>query len=288
MGDNAQMNWEDFRYFLTLADAGSFSGAARTLGVDHSTVARRVAALETAFGVRLIDRLPKAVMLTQEGHALARRGQGALDAMFAVERAAAGAVAGVSVPLCISAPPSLARHVIAPSLNRFCEMHPDIEVILQGQTQSADLNRRQADIAIRLSRPRKSSVITRKLADMPLGFYGARDYTKAEPDWDLISWDESSADIPQYRWLEDRLDGRRVVLRSNDMDVQASAARSGLGVALLPCYLGDADPDLKKLQERKSFPAREIWMLVHADLRHAPRVRSGMDFLIKTIGRLGS
>jgi DNA-binding transcriptional LysR family regulator len=282
------MNWEDFRYFLTLADAGSFSGAARQLGVDHSTVARRVAALEMAFGVRLIDRLPKAVMLTQEGHVLAKRGQGALDAMFAVERAAAGAVAGVSVPLCISAPPALARYVIAPNLSHFREMHPDIEVILQGQTQSADLNRRQADIAIRLSRPRKSSVITRKLADMPLGFYGARDYHKAEPDWDLISWDETSADIPQYRWLEDRLEGRRVVLRSNDMDVQASAARSGLGIALLPCYLGDADPRLLKFQGREDFPAREIWMLVHADLRHASRVRSGMDFLIKTIGRLAS
>ncbi|MDP2698214.1 LysR family transcriptional regulator [Thalassospira sp.] len=280
------MNWEDFRYFLALADEGSFSGAARKLGVDHSTVARRVAALETAFGVRLIDRLPKAVMLTVEGQVLAERGQGALDAMFAVERAAAGAVAGVSVPLCISAPPALARHTIGPQLKQLREMHPDVDVILQGQIQSADLNRRQADIAIRLSRPRKSSVITRKLANMSFGFYGAKAYPNAETDWDLISWDEGSAYIPQYFWLEERLRGRRVVLRSNDMDVQVAAARSGLGIALLPCYIGDADPLLMKFDARENFPAREIWMLVHADLRHAPRVRKGMDFLIKTIGRL--
>ncbi|WP_114088928.1 LysR family transcriptional regulator [Thalassospira profundimaris] len=286
MGDIAQMNWEDFRYFLTLAETGSFSGAARRLGVDHSTVARRVAALEADTGLRLIDRLPKAVMLTEEGQLLAGRGQGALDAMFAVERAAAGAMTGVSVPLCISAPPSLARHVIAPGLHGFRQQHPEVEVILQGQTQSADLNRRQADIAIRLSRPRKSSVITRKLADMPMAFYGAADYQKAEVDWDLISWDDSSADIPQYRWLEDRRAGRPVVVRSNDMDVQAACARAGVGVALLPCYLGDADPQLRKLKGQEDFPAREIWMLVHADLRHAPRVRSGMDFLITTLRHL--
>ncbi|PKR48967.1 LysR family transcriptional regulator [Thalassospira marina] len=288
MGENAQMNWEDFRYFLTLAETGSFSGAARKLGVDHSTVARRVTALEADTGLRLIDRLPKAVMLTQEGQLLAGRGQGALEAMFAVERAAAGSMTGVSVPLCISAPPSLARHVIAPRLLAFRQQHPDIEVILQGQTQSADLNRRQADIAIRLSRPRKSSVITRKLADMPMAFYGAVDYRKAEADWDLISWDESSADIPQYRWLEDRLAGRSVVLRSNDMDVQAAGARAGVGVTLLPCFLGDADPQLRKLKGREDFPTREIWMLVHADLRHAPRVRNGMDFLISTIRSLAA
>lgn len=286
MGDIAQMNWEDFRYFLTLAETGSFSGAARRLGVDHSTVARRVAALEADTGLRLIDRLPKAVMLTEEGQLLAGRGQGALEAMFAVERAAAGAMTGVSVPLCISAPPSLARHVIAPGLQGFRQQHPEIEVILQGQTQSADLNRRQADIAIRLSRPRKSSVVTRKLADMPMAFYGAADYQKAEVDWDLISWDDSSADIPQYRWLEDRRAGRPVVVRSNDMDVQAACARAGVGVALLPCYLGDADPQLRKLKGQEDFPAREIWMLVHADLRHAPRVRSGMDFLITTLRHL--
>ncbi len=282
------MNWEDFRYFLTLAETGSFSGAARRLGVDHSTVARRVAALEAALGLRLIDRLPKAVMLTEEGQLLAGRGQGALEAMFAVERAAAGSMTGFSVPLCISAPPSLARHVIAPGLHGFHQQHPDIEVILHGQTQSADLNRRQADIAIRLSRPQKSSVITRKLADMPLAFYGAVDYCKSEADWDLISWDESSADIPQYRWLEDRRAGRSVVLRSNDMDVQAASARAGLGVALLPCYLGDADPHLQKLPGQEDCPTREIWMLVHADLRHAPRVRNGMDFLIRTIGHLAT
>jgi DNA-binding transcriptional LysR family regulator len=86
MGKNAQMNWEDYRYFLALADTGSFSAAARELGVDHSTVARRVNALETTFGVRLIDRLPKSVMLTVDGKLVAEQGRQAVLAMQAVER----------------------------------------------------------------------------------------------------------------------------------------------------------------------------------------------------------
>lgn len=126
----------------------------------------------------------------------------------------------------------------------------------------------------------------RKLTDMPFGFYSAPDYDKPEHVWDFISWDETTASIPQHRWIEERLHGRKVVLRSNDTSIQAAAAGSGLGVAILPHFVGDADPRLARLYPHESFPPREVWMLVHEDLRHAPRIRTVMDFLIKTVAVL--
>ncbi len=286
MGKNAEMNWEDYRYFLALADTGSFSAAARERGVDHSTVARRVNALETTFGVRLIDRLPKSVMLTVDGKLVAEQGRQAVLAMQAVERVAAGSADHVSGTVCVSAPPALASHIIGPKVRELREQHPEIDLVLQGETRSTDLNRRQADIALRLSRPEKSAVTVRKLTDMPFGFYSAPDYDKPEHVWDFINWDETTASIPQHRWIEERLHGRKVVLRSNDTSIQAAAAGSGLGVAILPHFVGDADPRLARLYPHESFPPREVWMLVHEDLRDAPRIRTVMDFLIKTVAVL--
>lgn len=278
------MDWENLRHFLALAEGGSLSAAARRLKVDHTTVARRVAALEEALNLRLVDRLPRAVMLTPEGERIAQLGQTANEAMFAILRAAEGSETALAGTVCVSAPPVFSSVVLAPRLIALKDRHPGIRVTLLGDTSAADLGHRQADIAIRLSRPENVGLIVRKVGEMPFAFYAAKDYDKPESQWDFIGYDEASADIPQYRWLEARRNGRRVVLRTNDSASQASAARSGLGVALLPAFLGDNDPVLRPMPSTESFPVRDIWILVHDDLRRAPRVRAMMDFLIEIIG----
>lgn len=122
------------------------------------------------------------------------------------------------------------------------------------------------------------------MGEMPFAFYAAPGYDKPESQWDLIGYDEASREIPQYRWLEERRNGRRLVLRTNDSASQASAARAGLGGALLPTLFADGDPSLARMPSSEAFPPRDIWMLVHDDLRRAPRVRAVMDFLIGAIG----
>lgn len=273
------MNWEDLRHFRALAQQGSFSAAARALGVDHTTVARRVSALEAVLGLRLVDRLPRSVVLTTVGAEIAELTHGAEDAAFAVLRAAEGARTGPAGPVRVSAPPALAACVIAPRLALLRDRQPEIVVTLCGQIGPADLDRREADIALRLSRPKQAGLIARKLGDLAFGFYGAPDTSPDEALWTLIAGDSAHASLPQFRWLEARLAGRPVAFRSDDSLIQAGAARAGLGVALLPNAIAANDRGLVRLRARETPPLREIWMLVHDDLRRAPAVRLVMDFL---------
>lgn len=282
------MDWEDYRTFLAVARGGSFSAAARILSLDHTTIGRRIAALETALDLRLVDRLPRAVRLTAEGEKLAALGSNVEEAFFSVMRAASGAVSDLSGPVCISAPPSFVASVLAPTMPELSQRHPGLVVTLLGQTAAADLGQREADVALRLSRPEQAGLVARKLANLGFAFYAAGDYAHPETKWDFIGYDSDSAAIPQQRWLEARLAGRAIVLRTNDVASQASVAASGLGVALLPHFIGDRLSGLRRMASGDIPPSRELWMVVHADLRRAPRIRAVMDFLVDVLGKLSA
>lgn len=273
------MKWDDYRCFLTLARAGSFSAAARMLHVDHTTVARRIDALEKDLGVKLVERLAREVTLTDTGRKLAAMGDPVEEAMADIARTAAGAKTDLAGVVHISAPPSLAAMVLAPKLTELRCQYPDIDIVLSGEKGFANLNRREADIALRLSRPQSPGLVARKLRAIPFFFYASHTYERQEEEWDFIAYDETYDTLPQQAWLLERLGSRRVILRSSDAGAQAQAAASGLGVAVLPDYLGDSDPRLMRLHSPLAPPCRELWMLVHDDIRRVPCVRAVMDFL---------
>jgi DNA-binding transcriptional LysR family regulator len=278
------MDWEDLRHFLALAEEGSLSAAARRLGVDHTTVARRVAALEATLGVRLLDRLPRSVAVTEAGRRVATLGRSMGVAAEAVIRAADAEDGALVGPVTVSAPPILASTVVAGRLAALRARHPGILVTLLGDMGRADLDRRRADVALRLTRPDRGDLVARRVASMPFGFFGALETAETEADWDLIAHEESTAHFPQARWLESRLAGRSVVFRSNDLATHVAAAVAGLGVALMPLYLGTVTPGLRRLASREDPPVREVWMVVHDDLRRVPRIRLVMDFLAEALG----
>lgn len=277
------MNWEDLRHFLALAETGSLSEAARVLGVDHTTVARRVAALETALSLRLIDRLPRAVMLTAEGQAIARLGKPMQEASLALQRAASGVADTLAGPVRVSAPPAFATLVLAPHIATLKARHPGIIVDLGSDQRTADLDHREADIAVRLSRPTADGLIARKVGEIPFALYAARGYDKPPAEWTFITHDGFPTVLPQQRWLDQIIGDRPVAFRTNDVITMAIAARAGLGVAVLPYFVGEDDPGLIRLPSPEPPPVRDIWLVVHDDLRRAPRVRAVMEFLIETI-----
>lgn len=279
------MNWEDLRHFLALAKTGSFSEAGRQLNVDHTTVARRVAELEAALGLRLIDRLPRAVMLTVDGSRIAELGRRIEEDAFALVRAAGGADPEISGQVRVSAPPVFASVVLAPRLTLLRQRHPGIVVDLVGDQRMANLDHREAEIALRLSRPVGNALIARKVGEMRFALYAAVGYAegRAEADWEFVAHDDRPDELPQQRWLNSVIGGRPVVFRANDALSLATAARTGLGVALLPLFLGDGDPRLAKLPSPEPPPCRDIWMAVHDDLRRAPRIRMVMDFLAEIV-----
>lgn len=280
------IDWEDIRHFMAVAEAGTLSGAARTLKVDHATVSRRLAALEAALDVRLVDRLPRACRLTTIGEAVRERGAAMMAEADGIARLAKAAHAPLVGRVALSAPPVLVAPLLARHLARFHEDFPDIRLSLAAQGEQISLSRREADIAVRLVRPKETGSVTRKIGAMPFGLYAYRSYVhlSAPERWQFIAFDQTYAEMPQQQWLLGIAADRSVVCELNYIGEHLIAARAGVGVAGLPLFLGEADPDLMRLDRDGPAFSRDIWIVVHRDLRNAEPIRAVMDFVARVVG----
>lgn len=274
-------DWEDLRHFAALARDKSLSAAARRLGVDHATVARRVAALEESLRLKLVDRRPRAYVLTADGERIAALAARMEDEAYAVERAAGASQAGLAGEVTISAPPGIANTLIAPRLGALLHRHPGLTVRLIGEKRAASLSRREADVAVRLSRPAENSLVARKVGSMPFGLYASPEYLaqRAPAQYAFIAYDESMNDAPQQLWIMAIAGARPIIARINDLDGHRAAARGGVGVAALPEHMGERDTQLRRIEVKGKPATREVWLAVHRDMRRAPPVRAALDFL---------
>jgi len=278
-------DWESLRVFLAIGHAGSLAGAARALKVDHATVSRRLGALEAELQVRLVDRLPRACQLTPLGlqvFALASEMEASAFAVQRVVRAEQSPAAGRVV---LSAPPVLASNFLAATLRRFQQQYPQVQLSIVSQVHSVSLGRREADIAVRLYRPTEPDSVTRKVGSMPFGLYASVNYEHLHTpaQWQFITYGPELADMPHQQWMMAVAQGRPVACEVTDLTTQHAAARTGVGVAGLPRFMGDADPLLQRLPFEGEGFAREIWLVLHADLRHSPLLRAVMAFLVDVI-----
>jgi DNA-binding transcriptional LysR family regulator len=282
-------DWEDLRHFTVFAQEKSLSAAARQLKVDHATVARRVAALEGALRLKLVERRPRAYFLTSDGERIAELGKRMELESFAVQRTASAGQSSVAGDVAVSAPPTMAARLIAPRLGELRERYPDLLIQLYGDTRNVSLVRREADIAIRLSRPVDAELVVRKLATVTFSLYASRTYLASHGDdaRAYIAYDASMDDTPQQTWLRAQANPVHIVLRSNDLAVQAAAVAAGVGIAVLPDFMGGQDERLVRLPHTGAALEREVWIAVHNDLRHAPRIQAVMAFLAGCFERPG-
>ncbi|WP_047237128.1 LysR family transcriptional regulator [Chromobacterium subtsugae] len=272
------MQWDDVRYFLALAREGSLSAGARALGVEHSTISRRVGQLEAALGLRLFDRLPRGWQLTQEGESLLPQAL-ALETGIAGMLRSASAKNALAGQVRLTAPPQLLNHVLLPLLTTFRQRYPDIDLTLLGERRRARLEQGEADLALRLDEPDTPELIARPLALVSYALYGTARWRQTEAsEWLFIGFDDSQAGLSLKRWLGEHAGARRVALRGNDLDTHFQAARQGLGVALLPRFLARAAPELAELDSPPP-PDKQLYLLMHPDVRRAPRVRALADFI---------
>ena len=273
-------NWDDLRIFDAVADTGSLTAAARRLGVDHATVGRRLASLEAALGVRLVDRLPRGTPLTDAGAEFAELARGMRDTAERLQRRARDASTSLSGIVTISAPPVLASHFIAGRLGSLRDRHPGLVLSLSGDVGLVSLEQRQADIAVRLARPNHLSHVARAIGSVRLGLYAAPRMAALPPtDWTFIGYDAALAHVPHHHWFERYVGARPLVMRSSDVNSQIAAVRSGLGVAMLPHFMADEYPDLVRVDPDAIPPVRMIWLVTHADIRKAPAVRAVVEHL---------
>jgi len=281
-------DWQDLRHFAALAREGSLSAAARRLKVDHATVARRIAGLEAALGLKLVDRRARSYALTAEGRRIAEIAQRMETAAFALDRAARGARTEIAGPVTVTAPPTVAATLIAPRLAELYGAHPGIRVKLIGEKRSASLSRREADIAVGLNRPTEKDLVARRIGRLVFALFASPAYldAKGPEEYGFIAYDDPMDQAPQQLWLQDFARRRPIVLRASDLEVQREAAKAGIGIAALPRFFGDADPGLRRLASGGKGLSREIWLAVHKDLRRAPLVRATLDFLAGCFDKL--
>jgi len=271
-------DWDHLRFFLALCEAGSLSGAARVAGVEHTTVARRIDALEASLQVCLFDRFPRGWSLTAAGKALLPHARRIEDEMHAMLRTAGG-TAELSGKVRVSAPPALAAYLLAPRLKDALRRLPGIEIDLRGETRQTDLTRREADIALRFNRPSAPGLAVRQVGSVAYGLYASAAYLaeRTAQQWEFLGYDQLLQDAPQQQWLEQIRAGRRYCLRSNDLGALYQATAAGCGVAVLPHYVVDGSGALVLVDSLPCPVKRKLWMVMHEDVRRAAPVRAVAD-----------
>jgi DNA-binding transcriptional LysR family regulator len=279
------VDWRDLHFLAALARLGSLSAAARELGVDHATVGRRVAALERDLSLRLVDRLPRRSPLTAEGAEIAALAGEMERSAQAIERRARGLAVSPSASVRVSAPPAVAARLIAPRVAEFLRAHPSVSLALIGASHNAALDRGEADVAVRLSRPTENDLLIRRIGVMRFALYATPQLAAAPPErWVFIGYDAALDHVPQQVWLRSILAGRPLAFQASDLFGQAEAARAGLGVVVLPRFMGDGDRALTRLPAGSAPPDRDIWLVTYPDLKRSPAIRAVMDFLAEAIG----
>ncbi|HET8596185.1 MAG TPA: LysR family transcriptional regulator [Castellaniella sp.] len=274
-------DWEDMRHFLAVRRAGTLSGAARVLGVDHATVSRRLAALERELQVALVERLPRACRLTPAGQQVVEEAARMEAAAFAIERGARASQVPLQGKLVLGAPPVLAAHFLAARMPDFQARYPGVRLSVVAEARQVSLTRREADVTLRLVRPTESSYVIRRVGRMPFALYASRDFLAAHDPgrWAFIAYDERYADMPLQRWIRDAAGRHPVSCELSDIHSHLVAACAGAGIAGLPCFLGDADPQLARVARKVPPFAFDIWLVTHRDLARSPAVRALMEYL---------
>lgn len=274
------MNWDDLRLFLAVARSGSISSGARQLDLQHSTVSRRMRKLEKELRVRLFDKVPSGYTLTSEGKALKARAADIERAFLAVDDTLAGKDQHPSGPLRVTAIDNMASTILMPMFARFSQSYPDICLHLMVSNTDVSLSQREADIAIRLTNTPPDTLIGKRVATVSSAIYGSRNYLRRlhekgnEAEWIGVdccqfhrSWTRQECNKATHRFSVD------------DTLLTQAALREGLGIAILPCFMGDTDPALARYSEPRPEWDLGLWVLNHPDLKRTARVLAFRDFI---------
>jgi DNA-binding transcriptional LysR family regulator len=282
------IDWDDVRFFLAAARGGSVRAAAGRLGVNHSTVLRRIAQLEERLGTQLFEKLPSGYRLTGAGEEVLELAEQMEASSHQLETRIVGRDQSVRGLLRVTLPPFLATHLLMPDLAEFARMHPDIEMEILSTGEVMNLTNREADVAVRIVSDRKTLPLNLhglKGPEFLAGIYmsldrlatwraGARDPIRpiviggqGGPDW------ADKGEVP----------ATGVPFRAPDAEVQIAAVRQGIGMTRLPCFVGDADPLLARVPGIDLKAQATLWLLTQGETRKTKRVRLFIEFLSRRL-----
>jgi DNA-binding transcriptional LysR family regulator len=270
-----ELRWDDLRTFLAIARGGSLNAAADSLGVNHSTIWRRLAALEEALSAVVFDR--PSYELTPLGEVLLARAERVEDEVHGLLREVAGHHTAPVGTVRVATTGDLVD-LLVPHLGLFTQRHPGIEVELLLGARLVDLERREADVALRPTRHPPESAVGRRICELAWGAYGRR-----VGPW--VGFTSDLDHLASVRWWRDRWPDADVVLRVSSVEAMSRAVQGGIGSGLLPVHVGDRMPDVGRLAPIDPVASSALWLLVHADLRRTARVRLLVDFLSQALSQ---
>ena len=283
--------WDDLQVFSAVSQAGSVSGAARQLRVNHSTVLRRIGSLEDTLGVRLFDRLPGGYALTASGNALAERLAGVAEQVDAAQRLLMGRDEAIEGVIRLTSTDTLLHGMLMPLLAAFRAEHPGVQLQVVVNNSFLSLTKREADVAIRGSNKPPENLVGRRVGNIQTALYGARASLKSLgrragiDDYAFVGPDESLSHLEQAKWLQKNVAPERIAMRVDSLVGMVDAVRHGAGVGMLLCPLADACDDLVQLQAPDPRHDTQVWILTHPDLKQVARIRTFTQFMADALNR---
>lgn len=281
------MNWDDLKIFLTVARQNSARAAAEKLGLHHSTVTRRIDAFESAQQTRLFDRLPSGYSLTVAGEELLQAVGRVEDAINGIERHILGQDVQLRGDIRVTMPDVLACHLLMEDITQFMETYPEVNLEVLISYNVLNLSKREADIAIRITDNPLEHLVGRKVCRYHCANYATPDYlAKHDPSQGQGYWIGWDCNIPSTNWVRES-DFPQLPIKGkfNHPLVQVAAAKASLGIARIPCFLGDPEAGLQRVPPGASRPCHDIWILTHKDLVSTVRIQTFMDYMAEAFRR---
>ena len=281
-------NWNDLRYILALSRGKTLAAAARLLGVDDTTVARRLLAVQETIGVRLYQRLADGTLqLTTAGERAALHAERIEREISALDVALSGVDGVIFGTVRVTSVPIIVNHILVPAAKLLLKHHPYLQLEFVADARDLSLTRREADLALRLARPKTGGtrVMARRIGTLRYDVYASASCSgRDEKTLPWLTYDEVMAHLPQARWIAAnavRNDERIASVHVNDAEAMLEAVIAGLGRSLLPCIVADGDSRVRRIGAKRRVPvlARELWLLIHSELRKLDRIEAVVNWI---------
>ncbi|MEM9693258.1 MAG: LysR family transcriptional regulator [Myxococcota bacterium] len=269
---------DDLIVFLAVKRRGTGKGASRTLGINQSTVSRRIAALEEALEVSLFVRTPEGLEVTEAGQRLAVYAEQAEATALDVMRVISGTQTKPEGTVRVAVPTDLCNEIVTPFLVDVCRGHPRLQLDVLTGNRFVDLARGEADLAVRTVRPSQGDLVVKRLVEVTYGVFGAKSFLEAHglvdryEDLPWLTWTREMENTPGGRWFSS-LGECTVSMRTDSMRVRLNALRAGVGVAVLPHAIAQLEPSLiEVVLPGPPIPSNALWLVSHRAMRRSPRV----------------
>lgn len=284
------ISWDEFRLVKAISDTGSLAGAGDVLSLNHSTVFRRLNALEQDLGSRLFERSRTGYVPTPAGEEMVSLANRMFDEVLEFERRVSGRDVKPSGELRVTTNDAFVAHLMTPLFSAFCKLFPEIRLDVVVDNRALNLSKRDADVAIRATSEPPETLVGRRIASIAWGVYGAAslDLPQTDDPQDLmeqcwVGFGDAIAGLGPARWLARTAPQVKLSYRLNTILGLSQAIEAKVGIGMVPCFIGDRVPNLRRLLRSPLHFSESLWVLTHPDLKNSARVRAFIEFMGKEL-----